>query len=450
MRALGLRSWLALSHLVVIALPVLALVVFGILARELEMEARGQLVHQGHAIAALGAARMARADPGDLAILEGELAQIARETRTGVRLLRPDGTVLLAPELSASSWPEERPGPDVTTVTLVHHGEELVGAVELRMAARPPWLIASASRWRLLGATVGVLVVTLLLSVALAHRISGPLRGLSATARAVGAGSLDGLELLAARRGSRVREVGELAGELGAMAGRLRSRLAYIGEFASHVAHELKTPTTTLRSTLELMRDDDGLPAEAQARFVANGLDELERVDRTVTGLLSLARAEEGGAREPVSLDRLVVACAERHPRLEARAEPAVILADPALVALALDNLVANAQHHGGQQVQVRSWRRGELAGIDVVDDGPGISADNLPRVFDRFFTTAGERGRTGLGLSLVRAVCRARGGEVELESRPGRTRFRMRWPVAPDDATRGFVQGRRRGGDSA
>ena len=147
----------------------------------------------------------------------------------------------------------------------------------------------------------------LLLSLALAHRISGPLRGLSGTARAVRGGDLRELEVLAARRSSRVREVGELAEDLGEMAARLRERLVYIGEFASNVSHELNTPVTTLRSTLELLRDEPDLPDEVQDRFVRNGLDELARVDRTVTGLLALARAEEGGEGERLGLDQLVL-----------------------------------------------------------------------------------------------------------------------------------------------
>ncbi len=430
MKPLSLRAWLGLSHLVVLALPVLTVLLFGVVARQLEMEARGQLVHQGEAIAALSAARMARADPSELEELRTEIGQIARSTRTGVRLLNPDGTVLVEPELAPPPRRGGRLGPAVSVLTLVQHEGESVGAVVLEMAVRSPWLVASVSRWRLVLAGGGALVAALLLSLALAHRISAPLRGLSGTARAVRGGDLRELEVLAARRSSRVREVGELAEDLGEMAARLRERLVYIGEFASNVSHELKTPVTTLRSTLELLRDEPDLPDEVQDRFVRNGLDELARVDRTVTGLLALARAEEGGEGERLGLDQLVLETGERYPDISVVTGGGSVRANPAQLALALDNLVDNARHHGGGAVLVRAWRDRDLVGIDVEDDGVGISADNLPRVFERFFTTAGDRGRTGLGLPLVRAICRAHGGDVTVQSEPGCTRFRLAWPA--------------------
>ena len=74
-------------------------------------------------------------------------------------------------------------------------------------------------------------------------------------------------------------------------------------------------------------------------------------------------------------------------------------------------------------------WTEGPWTGVDVTDDGPGISPANLPKIFERFFTTDRERGGTGLGLALVRAVAEAHGGKVEVESRPGHTRFRITLP---------------------
>jgi signal transduction histidine kinase len=80
-------------------------------------------------------------------------------------------------------------------------------------------------------------------------------------------------------------------------------------------------------------------------------------------------------------------------------------------------------------KVQVVGFTDGAWTGVDVIDDGPGISPANLPKVFDRFFTTDRAKGGTGLGLALVRAVMEAHGGRVEVESVLGRTRLRVVLP---------------------
>jgi signal transduction histidine kinase len=97
----------------------------------------------------------------------------------------------------------------------------------------------------------------------------------------------------------------------------------------------------------------------------------------------------------------------------------------------AASNLVENALRHGGPgvKVEVVGFTEGAWTGVDVIDDGPGISPANLKKVFDRFFTTDRAKGGTGLGLALVRAVLEAHGGRVEVESAPGHTRFRLVLP---------------------
>ena len=99
----------------------------------------------------------------------------------------------------------------------------------------------------------------------------------------------------------------------------------------------------------------------------------------------------------------------------------------------ALRNLVENAHVHGGTHVRALAWRRDGAAGVDVMDDGPGISEANLPWVFDRFFTTGRAKGCAGLGLALVRAIAQGHGGDVEVRSRPGETCFRIRLAAIHD-----------------
>jgi len=434
-RALSLRSWLVVSHALVLLLPVLALLASGAITRELELEARGQLMQQGEAVAALAAARVLHAEPKELAALGKELTRLGQTTRTRIRILDLDGGQLVASKV-ASPPRDAAPRVELVTVSLpMRRGSRDLGSVELSMAPRHPLLAMRLARWRLLGAGGAALVLASLLGLALAHRISRPLRALSAGARQARAGGPGAMAGLFDRQGSRVAEVGSLATELSAMAAQLEDRLASIGQFASNASHELRTPVTTLRSTLELLRDDPDLPPEIQARFLAGGLDEIQRLDRSIGGLLALARAEEGGRRQPVDLDEALASLAERHPWILVEPGGGTILADPDQLDLALDNIVANASQHGGADVAVRVRGRSddERAGIDVRDDGPGIDPDNLPRVFERFFTTGGERGRTGLGLPLVRAIVESAAGEAKVESRPGETLISLDWPALRD-----------------
>jgi signal transduction histidine kinase len=215
------------------------------------------------------------------------------------------------------------------------------------------------------------------------------------------------------------------------MHARLRERLAYISEFAGNVSHEFKTPVSSLRGTVELLRDDDEMPAAQRARFLDNALQDLDRLSRLVGGLLRLARAEEGGGRDRIALDDVIRAVRARHERLDVRGAGGTVVANREQLEAAIGNLVENAFRYGGPGVTVRAelWVEGDRTGVDILDDGPGISAANLPKVFDRFFTTDRAGGGTGLGLALVRAVCEAHGGTVEVESAPGRTRFRVALP---------------------
>ena len=107
-------------------------------------------------------------------------------------------------------------------------------------------------------------------------------------------------------------------------------------------------------------------------------------------------------------------------PEVTLSGQAAPINGDPAQLGAVIKNLVQNAQLHGGDGVTVRvhAWTEAERTGFDVVDDGVGISAANLPRVFDRFFTTD-RAGGTGLGLALVRAIVEQHGGDVDVTSRP-------------------------------
>lgn len=485
---LALWTWLVVSHLLALALPAAAFIGTGAFALDLEMQTRRSLENQAVLIELLVGSELRHArerDPtaGIAAIadeLAPALAEVGRTTFAGVRVISLEGEVvasngpMLGVDLSAQPEVREallgRPGTitrgrpprdprlgppsgepaegrRVYMATPLHvaapdGGDELVGALLLSRAPRGTWQVLTNMGPRLELGTLFAFSLTLGLAVLMGYGFSRSVRRLSRASHRLAEShgpprarwSETDADLIGAR-GSRVAEVSALAEDFGRMADRLQARLHYIAEFAGNVSHEFKTPISTLRGTLELLEDDPDMPPEQRARFLDNALEELDRTQRLVDGLLALARADEARHREPVDLDDLARHIAESRPRTSVQGRAGVVRGDPAQLQAALLNLVDNALQHGGAgvSVQLHCWQLGDRRGVDVVDDGPGISPANLERVFDRFFTTDRVAG-TGLGLALVKAIAEAHGGGIEVDSEPGRTRLRLWLPREPAD----------------
>ncbi len=270
---------------------------------------------------------------------------------------------------------------------------------------------------------IAACVVTAAIAISAAYVGTRSLKRLAAASHQLSEGSFAVQGDLDRAARSRVQEVGELGEAMSAMRERLEARLHYITEFASAVSHEFKTPLSTLRGTVELLGDDPAMPAEQRARFLENALTDLRRMDRLVHGLLELARAEEEPAIEEVELHQLIERVADEEG-VAFEGTPARVRGSPTQLEAVVRNLIDNARRHGkATRIVVRALGHG----FEVEDDGVGISEANQAQVFDRFFTTDRAGGGTGLGLSLVRTIVRSHGGDVAVESRPGRTVFRVR-----------------------
>lgn len=232
-----------------------------------------------------------------------------------------------------------------------------------------------------------------------------------------------------------MREADELSAAIHAMADALERRADYIGAFASEVSHEFKTPLSALRGALELLRDEaPGMTATERERFLAQAMADVARLDRLVRRLLELARAEAPQPRSAVAacdLGDAVRAAASRSEAaglrvlLEGPEHPVRVGMGAEALRTVLANLLDNVRQHAGPGATCRiAWdahlRAGE-ARLVLADDGRGISDGNAPRVFDRFFTTARERGGTGLGLPIARGQLEASGGAIRLlRGKPG------------------------------
>ncbi|PRP99339.1 sensor histidine kinase [Enhygromyxa salina] len=476
---LSLRTWLLGSHLLVLLLPLAALIGTGALAMDLRRQTRVDLEHQADVLTVLVADMLA--NPGDeqrpLQLrFDPLLVAIRDRTLASVRIVDADAQVLASSsgdQLDVIDMSSDavvmtalagRTGMETRNRDRPRHGEplsspsrrarvrlfiakpiysaqadhehEIIGAVLLSRTPREELQALYHMSPRLVWGLLAALLLTIVLAVFSGRLATRSLESLADAARRIthGSGS-EGAKLMRSA-GSHVDEVRALATATAAMAEQLQSRVEYINEFAGNVAHEFRTPIATLRGTAELIRDDEDMATEQRRRFLDNALEELERLERLVDGLLALARAEQphGGAR--CSLAELLTSLPSRWPEVSvSEAEQAgLVEGSAAQLASVLDNLIDNAYAHAGTEVRVQA--RGLVArdgrtGFEIIDDGPGISAANQAQIFDRFFTTNREHGGTGLGLALVHRIVETHGGAIELDSAPGRTCMRVWLPLA-------------------
>ncbi|HEX8043957.1 sensor histidine kinase [Candidatus Deferrimicrobium sp.] len=218
-------------------------------------------------------------------------------------------------------------------------------------------------------------------------------------------------------------------------------------DFVSNASHELRTPLTNIRGYLEAIQDALREGAAPDPSFADVALANTRRMERLIDDLLELSRAESGDVpleREEIYLPVFLSRVADPH-RLEAdrvgktidvTANEGRVRADLGKLALALSNLVDNALKYGkeGGRVTLSGRIDGESCLLEVADDGPGISPEHLPRIFERFYRVDKGRSRklggTGLGLSIAKHIVESHGGVLRVESRIGvGTRFTIRIP---------------------
>ncbi len=289
----------------------------------------------------------------------------------------------------------------------------------------------------LLQLTGAVLLAVLMAGVAgafLSWRMARPLEGLARVASAVAGGDLD----QSVPVDSDIRELHSLSEAFNHMLASLRRSNQLKNAFIADVTHELRTPLTVINGTIETLEDGALDDLEGRAPLLASMQNETRRLIRLVNDLLVLTRADADALNlkiETIDLGELArVRCEHLSPlaeprrvtlTVEARGQ-AEVRGDADRLSQMLDNLLENAIRHAPEAstVTVTIQREGNEIRCSVSDRGPGIPAQHLPFVFERFYRADPARDRhsggAGLGLAIVRSLVLAHGGRVAADSLEG------------------------------
>jgi signal transduction histidine kinase len=274
--------------------------------------------------------------------------------------------------------------------------------------------------WLVLLAIAGVVVAAAgLVGLLLARSITRPLRHVERAAEAVGRG-----DLAARAPAEGPDEVRDLAHVFNETAAKLEGLLHSQEAFVADASHQLRTPLTALRLRLENLESD---VAERGRGSLEGALAEVERLSGLVDGLLALARSDASEERAGALDLRGVVdsrseawsaLAAERGVSLEAAANGRVVArAAPDRLEQVVDNLLSNALDVSppGSRIRLEARRDGDWVELHVVDEGPGLGAEERERAFDRFWRGGGGSDGSGLGLAIVKRLVAADDGQVEL-----------------------------------
>jgi two-component system sensor histidine kinase BaeS len=292
-----------------------------------------------------------------------------------------------------------------------------------------------------IAATVVAVLASVGLAIVLARMLAKPLAEIGGAARRIADGDY---AARVPREGP--EEVASLADSFNQMAASLERQEEMRRDFIANAAHELRTPLTNLQGYLEALRDGVITADRATYESLHEEADRLVRLSRSLDALAE----GDAGASPPhlVDLDLamairsamdLAAPSAERAGlRLESDMPTAVpARADPDRLAQVLANLLTNAVHYtpAGGSITVRAERRPGDVLVSVSNTGDGIPAEDLDRVFERFYRVEKSRDRArggaGIGLAIVKQLVESFGGRVGAESRDGLTRFWFSVPAS-------------------
>jgi heavy metal sensor kinase len=244
-------------------------------------------------------------------------------------------------------------------------------------------------------------------------------------------------------------EIERLSVGLNRMIERLGESFQHIHRFSADASHELRTPLTILRGELEAAVQQPQITPELR-ETLGSALEETERLSRIVESLMAIARLDAGEARVErahfdlgeltnITTDQMRLLAEDKNIALRCEAKQHVrVEGDRSRLKQVIVNLVDNAIKYtpAGGHVGVKVYTSNGFGVLEVNDNGMGIPAEALPHIFERFYRVDKARSRqmggAGLGLSIIKAIVTAHGGQVKVESVEGKgSRFLVELPIA-------------------
>jgi signal transduction histidine kinase len=365
---------------------------------------------------------------------QGRVVADTAERRLGDRLSSAE---------QADGWPVKSAGETIGTLVVVESEPFMPGMMQTRLSPEGEATLQRVQQ-AILVAGLAAGAVALVLASLLAWRLVRPLRRLTSAAEAVAEGDLS--QRVAVRSGD---ELGDLAAAFNHMASELQRAEQLRRDLTADVAHELRTPLSVIRSHVEALQDGVfSLTTESLDPIY----DKTLLLSRLVEDLRELALAEAGQlplVRTRVDLVRLLqqtldsfkAQTEQKQVTVQAEISPHLphILADRERLTQVLSNLFSNALQHtpSGGTITIWAMQDSDYANVSLADTGTGISPQDLPRIFERFYRSDRARGRptdsqgTGLGLAIAKSIVEAHGGTVQVESQLGRgSVFTIRLPL--------------------
>lgn len=287
-----------------------------------------------------------------------------------------------------------------------------------------------------------LLICVAVVAVVLSRRLARPITEIAEVAQKIQSGDLD--QRIVVRSGD---EFGRLAASLNGMVDTLNADITKLrkleqirSEFLGNVSHELRTPIFAIQGMLETLLNGALEDREVNRSFVESALRNTERLNTLLADLIDISSIESGemkmsfrtfriGAFLEGIISEMLPVATRKGISLELSADPADpdVLGDKERLRQVMVNLIDNAIKYSesGTTVVVEARSHGERMTISVSDSGVGIPAEDIPRIFERFYRVDKERSRdaggTGLGLAIVKHIAEAHGGRVSVESAVGK-----------------------------